>query len=102
MVRIPFVLEIRCNIKEKFDAITEHNCYYVSFWVAHVYICRQMKSLDDDICSFGFILLESLIGPSVLARKESFLLNEMVSELYENRYSSIVANVLNLVVVLYI
>ncbi|KAI3455001.1 hypothetical protein Pfo_011664 [Paulownia fortunei] len=37
------------------------------------------KSLEDDIYSFGFILLESLIGPSVLARKESFLLNEMVS-----------------------
>ncbi|KAL9156282.1 hypothetical protein ABFS82_09G065300 [Erythranthe guttata] len=39
----------------------------------------QMKSLDDDIYSFGCILLESLIGPSVCARKESFLLNEMVS-----------------------
>ncbi|KAG8379424.1 hypothetical protein BUALT_Bualt07G0087000 [Buddleja alternifolia] len=39
----------------------------------------QTKSLDDDIYSFGLILLESLIGPSVLARKESFLLNEMVS-----------------------
>ncbi|GFP87980.1 probable inactive leucine-rich repeat receptor-like protein kinase at3g03770 [Phtheirospermum japonicum] len=39
----------------------------------------QMKSLEDDIYSFGFILLESLVGPSVLARKESFLLNEMVS-----------------------
>ncbi|KAL0355122.1 UNVERIFIED_CONTAM: putative inactive leucine-rich repeat receptor-like protein kinase [Sesamum radiatum] len=39
----------------------------------------QMKSLEDDIYSFGFILVESLIGPSVHARKESFLLNEMVS-----------------------
>ncbi|PIN21971.1 Serine/threonine protein kinase [Handroanthus impetiginosus] len=39
----------------------------------------QMKNLEDDIYSFGCILLESLIGPSVLARKESFLLNEMVS-----------------------
>ncbi|KAL1566513.1 putative inactive leucine-rich repeat receptor-like protein kinase [Salvia divinorum] len=37
------------------------------------------KSLDDDIYSFGIILLESLVGPSVRARKESFLLNEMVS-----------------------
>ncbi|KAL3631685.1 hypothetical protein CASFOL_024669 [Castilleja foliolosa] len=37
------------------------------------------KSLEDDIYSFGFILLESLVGPLVLARKESFLLNEMVS-----------------------
>ncbi|KAL0415695.1 UNVERIFIED_CONTAM: putative inactive leucine-rich repeat receptor-like protein kinase [Sesamum latifolium] len=39
----------------------------------------QMKSLEDDIYSFGFILVETLIGPSVHARKESFLLNEMVS-----------------------
>ncbi|KAL0342330.1 UNVERIFIED_CONTAM: putative inactive leucine-rich repeat receptor-like protein kinase [Sesamum calycinum] len=39
----------------------------------------QMKSLEDDIYSFGFILVESLIGPSVHERKESFLLNEMVS-----------------------
>ncbi|KAH6799223.1 Leucine-rich repeat protein kinase family protein [Perilla frutescens var. frutescens] len=39
----------------------------------------QTKNLEDDIYSFGFILLESLIGPSVHARKESFLLNEMVS-----------------------
>ncbi|XP_042041750.1 probable inactive leucine-rich repeat receptor-like protein kinase At3g03770 [Salvia splendens] len=37
------------------------------------------KSLDDDIYSFGIILLESLVGPSVRARNESFLLNEMVS-----------------------
>ncbi|KAL3818572.1 hypothetical protein ACJIZ3_004477 [Penstemon smallii] len=39
----------------------------------------EMKSLEDDIYSFGLILLESLVGPSVCARKESFLLNEMVS-----------------------
>ncbi|KAL8456673.1 hypothetical protein ACS0TY_034785 [Phlomoides rotata] len=39
----------------------------------------QMKSLEDDIYSFGVILLESLAGPSVRARTESFLLNEMVS-----------------------
>lgn len=39
----------------------------------------QTKNLEDDIYSFGFILLESLIGPSVRDREESFLLNEMVS-----------------------
>lgn len=41
-------------------------------------VCRQTKSLEDDIYSFGIILMESLVGPSVRARKESFLLNEMV------------------------
>ncbi|PSR89542.1 Inactive leucine-rich repeat receptor-like protein kinase precursor [Actinidia chinensis var. chinensis] len=39
----------------------------------------QMKSLEDDIYSFGFILLESLIGPMVSSRREAFLQNEMVS-----------------------
>ncbi|XP_075503496.1 putative inactive leucine-rich repeat receptor-like protein kinase At3g03770 isoform X2 [Primulina tabacum] len=39
----------------------------------------QIKNLEDDIYSFGMILLESLVAPSVRARKESFVLNEMVS-----------------------
>ncbi|KAF8390614.1 hypothetical protein HHK36_025141 [Tetracentron sinense] len=39
----------------------------------------QMTKLLDDVYSFGFILLESLVGPSVSARGETFLLNEMVS-----------------------
>ncbi|THF97517.1 probable inactive leucine-rich repeat receptor-like protein kinase At3g03770 [Camellia sinensis] len=39
----------------------------------------QMKSLEDDVYSFGFILLESIIGPTISARREAFLLNEMVS-----------------------
>ncbi|KAL1541825.1 putative inactive leucine-rich repeat receptor-like protein kinase [Salvia divinorum] len=39
----------------------------------------QTKSLEDDIYSFGIILLESLVGPSVRSRNESFLLNEMAS-----------------------
>uniref|UniRef100_A0A5B6Z0G6 Protein kinase domain-containing protein n=1 Tax=Davidia involucrata TaxID=16924 RepID=A0A5B6Z0G6_DAVIN len=39
----------------------------------------QMKCLEDDVYSFGLILLESLVGPSVSARREAFLLNEMVS-----------------------
>ncbi|KAF7136167.1 hypothetical protein RHSIM_Rhsim08G0188300 [Rhododendron simsii] len=39
----------------------------------------QMKSLEDDVYSFGFILLESIVGPTVSARREAFLQNEMVS-----------------------
>ncbi|XP_073142783.1 probable inactive leucine-rich repeat receptor-like protein kinase At3g03770 [Henckelia pumila] len=39
----------------------------------------QIKNLEDDVYSFGMILLESLIAPAVRARKESFVLNEMVS-----------------------
>ncbi|XP_047316868.1 probable inactive leucine-rich repeat receptor-like protein kinase At3g03770 [Impatiens glandulifera] len=39
----------------------------------------QMKFLEDDIYSFGFILLESLVGPSVSGRREAFMSNEMAS-----------------------
>lgn len=39
----------------------------------------QMKSLGDDVYSFGFMLLESIVGPTVSARREAFLQNEMVS-----------------------
>lgn len=37
-----------------------------------------MKNLEDDVCSFGFILLEALVGPSVCARRDALLLNEIV------------------------
>lgn len=39
----------------------------------------QMERLEDDVCSFGFILLESLVGPSVSARRDKFLLDELAS-----------------------
>lgn len=41
-------------------------------------VCRKMKNLDDDVYSFGYIILESIVGPSVSAKKESFMLNDMV------------------------
>lgn len=37
-----------------------------------------MTSLEDDAYSFGFILLEALVGPSLAATREAFLLKEMV------------------------
>ncbi|MGV7428924.1 hypothetical protein PJI19_29680, partial [Mycobacterium kansasii] len=36
----------------------------------------QMRIIEDDIYSFGFIILESLMGPSVSAKKRLTLLNE--------------------------
>ncbi|GAB4845726.1 hypothetical protein Ancab_039129 [Ancistrocladus abbreviatus] len=39
----------------------------------------QMKILEDDIYGFGFILLESIVGPSGSTRKDAFLLKEMAS-----------------------
>ncbi|KZV29215.1 hypothetical protein F511_22380 [Dorcoceras hygrometricum] len=42
-------------------------------------LSKQIKNHEDDVYSFGMILLESLVAPSVCARKESFVLNEMVS-----------------------
>ena len=37
-----------------------------------------MASIEDDAYSFGFILLEALVGPSLAATREVFLLKEMV------------------------
>lgn len=49
------------------------------------FICRhKTTNLDDDVYSFGFILLESLIGPIVSGKGESFLLNEMVCYIFLN------------------
>lgn len=42
------------------------------------YVFRQMKSLEDDAYSFGYILLEAVVGASISARREAFLLNDMV------------------------
>lgn len=39
----------------------------------------QMTKLEDDIFSFGFILLESLVGPLVSAKREMFLRDELAS-----------------------
>ncbi|XP_024933641.2 probable inactive leucine-rich repeat receptor-like protein kinase At3g03770 isoform X1 [Ziziphus jujuba] len=44
------------------------------------YPCRSHKqNLGDDVYNFGFILLESLVGPVVSGKGETFLLNEMAS-----------------------
>lgn len=48
-----------------------NNCY--------ILLCRHRTNLEDDVYNFGFILLESLVGPIVTGKGEAFLLNEMVS-----------------------
>ncbi|KAJ9152754.1 hypothetical protein P3X46_026285 [Hevea brasiliensis] len=40
---------------------------------------RHRTNLEDDVYNFGFILLESLVGPIVTGKGEAFLLNEMAS-----------------------
>ncbi|XP_015582446.2 probable inactive leucine-rich repeat receptor-like protein kinase At3g03770 [Ricinus communis] len=40
---------------------------------------RQMVRLDDDVYSFGYILLESLVGRSVSARRDKLLIDELAS-----------------------
>lgn len=49
-----------------------------TFYLFLFYFFRQMTNLEDDVYSFGFILLEALVGPSVAARREAFLLHEKV------------------------
>lgn len=43
-----------------------------------------MAKREDDVYNFGFILLESLIGPLPTAKGEAFLLNEMVTKRKQN------------------
>ena len=38
----------------------------------------QMSRLEDDVYSFGLILLQAIVGPSVSAREEAFLRDELV------------------------
>ncbi|XP_050232380.1 probable inactive leucine-rich repeat receptor-like protein kinase At3g03770 isoform X2 [Mercurialis annua] len=40
---------------------------------------RYRTNLEDDVYNFGFILLESLVGPIVTGKGEAFLLHEMAS-----------------------
>ncbi|KAF2321571.1 hypothetical protein GH714_000446 [Hevea brasiliensis] len=40
---------------------------------------RQMARLEDDVYSFGFILLESLVGPSASGGTDKLLLHELAS-----------------------
>lgn len=49
------------------------NCWFLSFFA-----CRRKKDLEGDVYNFGFILLESLVGPIVSGKGETFLLSEMV------------------------
>lgn len=46
-----------------------------------IIVFRQMTSLEDDAYSFGYILLEALVGPSKSDRREAFMQNDMVSKL---------------------
>ncbi|ESW09926.1 hypothetical protein PHAVU_009G167600 [Phaseolus vulgaris] len=50
----------------------------------------QMKMLEDDVYSFGFILLEALAGPSVSAKREAVVLNVMASFNSEDGWKQIV------------
>lgn len=52
--------------------------YMQRFLSINVLCFRQMARLEDDVYGFGFILLESLVGPSVSGRKDKLLLDELV------------------------
>ncbi|XP_068306789.1 probable inactive leucine-rich repeat receptor-like protein kinase At3g03770 [Pyrus communis] len=50
----------------------------------------QMTSLDDDAYSFGYILLEALVGTSISSTREAILQNNMASLSSEDRRKQIV------------
>ncbi|KAJ4838480.1 hypothetical protein Tsubulata_021075 [Turnera subulata] len=39
----------------------------------------QLTRIEDDVCSFGFLLLESIFGPSVTTRSEKLLLDDLAA-----------------------
>lgn len=44
-----------------------------------VFVCSNRRNLvENDVYNFGYILLESLVGPIVTGKEETFLLNDMV------------------------
>lgn len=50
----------------------------VTFLYQEIAKSWQMSRLEDDVYSFGLILLQSIVGPSVSAREEAFLRDELV------------------------
>lgn len=46
------------------------------------FFCRNRTNMEGDVYNFGFILLESLVGPIVSGKGETFLLNEMVCKIF--------------------
>ncbi|KAH1126366.1 hypothetical protein AAZX31_06G163800 [Glycine max] len=54
----------------------------------------QMKMLEDDVYSFGFILLEALVGPSLSAKREANVLNVMASFNSQDGWKQVVDPVL--------
>ena len=72
--------------KKKFDlqvipfiSMDACRCFQiVSVLTFMVFGCCNRKNLEDDVYNFGYILLESLVGPIVTGREETFLLNDMV------------------------
>lgn len=46
-----------------------------------------MTRLEDDVYSFGLILLESMVGPSIAAKKEATLRDELVCTVTVLSYS---------------
>lgn len=49
-----------------------------NFFSPHFFSCRHLRKKEEDVYNFGFILLESLLGPFFSGKGETFLLNEMV------------------------
>lgn len=47
-----------------------------------------MAKREDDVYNFGFILLESLIGPVPTTKGEAYLLNEMVTKRKKKKRAS--------------
>ncbi|EEF51813.1 leucine-rich repeat protein, putative [Ricinus communis] len=59
--------------------LSEHGVAKLSDYGLSIVSDEQMVRLDDDVYSFGYILLESLVGRSVSARRDKLLIDELAS-----------------------
>ncbi|XP_068661350.1 probable inactive leucine-rich repeat receptor-like protein kinase At3g03770 [Aristolochia californica] len=66
-------------ITEEIDKLEAKAEGHKSSLIENQTLTWQLKKLQDDVYSFGLILLETLVGGTVSEKEESYLLNEMAS-----------------------
>lgn len=61
--------------KEKGNLVLKFKCYIIS---SDPYNMCYRENLEDDVCSFGCILLEVLMGPKLHEKGDNFILKDLV------------------------
>lgn len=67
--------------------ISDRGCFFLYLCLSIVKQITRLncfcskRAFEDDVYNFGFILLESLVGPIACEKGETFFLNEKVREM---------------------